>query len=212
MTVSGIVLAGGASRRFGRDKLAESIDGITLLERAIRALTGIVDEVVVVIAPDRAAAIPGPPMPGPVIRYVHDPEPFGGPLVGLRAGLLAAAGSTVLVVGGDMPFMVPGVLRLLVDAAPAALADAAGVLRPLPCALDRATALPAADELLAGGERRLRALLTRLGTMSLARAEWHSQDPGGLSLVDIDEPGDLPRKPRDPDLSAGVSQEEEPGP
>ena len=208
MIVSGIVLAGGASRRFGGDKLAEPINGVTLLEHAVQALAGIVDEIVVVTAPGRA-----PPALGPLGRPVHfvtDPERFGGPLVGVRTGLGAARGSVVLVVGGDMPSLVPDVLRLLVDRAPAVLADGAGVIRPLPCALDRTKALLAADELLAAGERRLRALLTRLGTVTLARTDWQDEDPGGWTLVDIDERRDLPRNERDPDLAIGVSREEEP--
>ncbi len=210
MIVSGVVLAGGASRRFGSDKLAAPIDGVPLLGHALRALTGIVDEIVVVIAPDRARPELGPF--GRPVRFVTDPERFGGPLVGLRTGLGAARGSVVLVVGGDMPWLVPGVLRLLVDRAPAVLADAAGVSRPLPCTLDRATALVAADELLAVGERRLRALLARLEAVALARADWQGEDPGALTLVDIDERRDLSQNERDPDPAIGVSWEEEPGP
>jgi len=199
--VSGIVLAGGASRRFGRDKLVEPIDGITLLERAVLALAGVVDEVVVVIGPDGAAAqLRSVDRP---VRYARDPEPFGGPLVALRTGLAATRGPIVVVVGGDMPWLVPGVLGLLVDRVPAALVDPAGMLRPLPCALDRAAALVAVDELLAGGERRLRAVLARVGSSALPWADWQVLDPGGLTLVDIDEPGDLPGTSETPTLRSG---------
>jgi len=211
MTVTGIVLAGGAARRFGGDKLAEPIGGLSLLELAVRALDGIVDEVIVVVAPDQAPR-PGVAGEAAVTRYVHDPEPFGGPLVGVRTGLRAAADGTVLIVGGDMPSMIPAVLGRLVAGAPAALADPAGVLRPLPCALDRATALLAADALLAAGERRLRALLAGLGVVGLAWTSWGVDDPDGQTLIDIDERADLARIKRDPDLSTGVSREEEPGP
>jgi molybdopterin-guanine dinucleotide biosynthesis protein A len=211
-SVSGIVLAGGASRRFGSDKLIEPIDGISLLERAIRALDGIVDEVVVVTAPDRPPSGQAVARAGPPIRWVQDAEALGGPLAGLATGLQAATGATVLVVGGDMPYLVPAVLRRLIGGPPAALADASGTLRPLPCALDRTSALLAADELLAGGERRLRTLLARLGTTAVPWASWSPDDPDGWTLVDIDERADLDRKQRDPDLSIGVSREEEPGP
>ncbi len=210
--VTGIVLAGGASRRFGTDKLAEPIDGVSLLERAVRVVAEVVDEIVVVGAPGRAEPQFGSKGGASTVHFVTDPEPFSGPLVGVRTGLQAATGSVVLIVGGDMPSLVPGVLRLLIEQAPAALADRAGILRPLPCALDRSAAFAAADELLAGGERRLRALLLKLGVAGLGRASWDAADPGALTLVDIDAPADLPRKQRDPDLAAGVSREEEPGP
>lgn len=195
------MLAGGASRRFGRDKLVEPIDGIPLLERAVLALAGLVEEVVVVIGPDRAAPHLG--SIGRPVRYARDPEPFGGPLVGLRTGLAEARGSIALVVGGDMPWLVPAVLGLLIDRTPAALADPAGILRPLPCALDRAATLIAVDDLLVSGERRLRAVLARVGTSALPWADWQVLDPGGLTLVDIDEPGDLPGTSETPTLRSG---------
>lgn len=188
---SGIVLAGGASRRFGGDKLAEPIAGFSLLERSVGALAGIVDEIVVVIAPQRAETVlrTGGTTS---IRFVADVEAFGGPLVGLRTGLEAARGRTVLVVGGDMPSMRPAVLEQLLAHVPAALGDQAGVLRPLPCVLDRAQALAVAEGLLDGGERRLRALLTKVGTTALPWADWQASDPEGLTLADIDERSDLP--------------------
>jgi molybdopterin-guanine dinucleotide biosynthesis protein A len=188
---SAIVLAGGASRRFGSDKLVARIDGTTLLERSIGALEGLVDEIVVVIAPGRDVPLPAQGNRAPPVRFVADEEAFGGPLVGLRTGLAAAEGDTVLVVGGDMPSLVPAVLELLLGRPPAALADATGALRPLPCSLERQVALEAAEILLAGGERRLRAVLASLGTTAVPWPEWRALDPAGLSLVDVDEPGDL---------------------
>ncbi len=151
MIRSGIVLAGGASRRFGGDKLAEPIGGVSLLGHAVRALGSVVDEIVVVIAPDRVPPTIDAGADGPPVRLVRDPEAFGGPLVGIRTGLAAAQGATVIVVGGDMPSLVPAVLELLLRRPPAemapalapvlaaALADEDGRLRPLPCALDRAS-------------------------------------------------------------------------
>ena len=202
--ISGIVLAGGASRRFGGDKLAEPIDGIALLDRAIESLPGVVDEIIVVAAPGRPVPVLGV-LPGPLVpRFAIDTEPFGGPLVGIRTGLVAARGSTVVVIGGDMPSIVAAVLGLLIGQAPAALADDLGVLRPLPCALVRSVALAEADRLLAGGERRLRALLAGLGTAALPRSAWAALDPSGQTLVDIDERADLPDSQRGPDPAIGA--------
>jgi molybdopterin-guanine dinucleotide biosynthesis protein A len=140
---------------------------------------------------------------------------FEGPLAGIHTGLAAARGSKVVVVGGDMPSMVPSVLALLVERVPAALADDTGVLRPLPVALQRTTALALAERLLIRGERRLRALLTELGTVAVPRSEWAAEDPEGLTLVDIDEPADLTDfklKRQGSDLAIGALRREEPGP
>ena len=51
---SAIVLAGGASTRFGGDKLSAALDGRTLLDHALEAVGAIANPVVVVIAPDAA--------------------------------------------------------------------------------------------------------------------------------------------------------------
>lgn len=191
MSRSAVVLAGGASRRFGSDKLAARVDGATLLERSIGAIVGLVDEIVVVIAPGREAPAVALAAGTATMRFVADEAAFGGPLVGVRTGLVAARSATVLVVGGDMPSLVPSVLDLLLGGPPAALEDPTGRLRPLPCSLERQAALEAANALLAGGERRLRALLASVGTQAIAWSDWASLDPLGLSLVDIDEPQDL---------------------
>ncbi len=185
--ISGIVLAGGESRRFGGDKLAERIHGRSLIELAARSLPGVVDEIVVVVAPGRPLPeldLGGDPPP---LRFAPDPAPFEGPLAGLRTGLAAARGVTVVVIGGDMPSVVPAVLALLLGAPrPPCSTRPASFVR---CRwhLERATALAAAERLLAGGERRLRALLAELGTEALPRAAWAAEDPGGLTLLDIDE-------------------------
>ena len=186
---SAIVLAGGASRRFGSDKLAERIDGMTLLERSIGALDGLVDEIVVVDCAGpgllRALHAAG----AAAVRFVADAEAFGGPLVGLRTGLAAARGETVLVVGGDMPSLVPAVLELLLGGPPAALGDATGSSARCPAALERPARARGAEVLLAGGERRLRALLARAGNRRLCPGpNGRSVDPDGLTLADIDEP------------------------
>ncbi len=205
MTV-GIVLAGGRSNRFGRDKLAEPIAGEPLLWLPIRALAAAgCTEIVVVIGP--TGPEPGLPPDVASVGFARDPEPFGGPLVGLRAGLAAIVSDgsaaaiptgavTAFVVAGDQPTLEPALLvslgwRVATGARAAILADADGHARPLPMALDARSGLEAADRLLATGQRRLRDLLDDLGTDVIDRAAWSSLDPTGATLADIDVPGDL---------------------
>ena len=189
--VGAIVLAGGRSSRFGRDKLAEPIGGRPMLDLAIEPVRGLAAEVIVVGAPDGSRAVPDD------VRLVRDPRPFDGPLAGLSTGLAAVDPSVerVLVVGGDMPALVSAVLARLLDALDghdlAVLADDAGS-RPLPMAVRPAAARPAVDRLLAGGERRLRALLGELEVRVLRPAVWQVDDPTGETLRDVDVPEDLP--------------------
>jgi molybdopterin-guanine dinucleotide biosynthesis protein A len=190
MSASAIVLAGGRSSRFGRDKLAEPIDGRPLLARAVEASATVVDEVIVVLAPEGAE-----PDLGMQVRFVRDTERFGGPLVGLAAGLEAATHERVVVVGGDMPRLIPAVLRLLLDhlaaAAATALADEDGVVRPLPMGLRRLAALDAARRMVAGGRRGLLLLLDDLSVDIITGSDWRALDPEGATLRDIDRPADI---------------------
>jgi molybdopterin-guanine dinucleotide biosynthesis protein A len=198
--VSGIVLAGGASTRFGSDKLAARVGGGTLLDLAVAAISQAASEVLVIVAPGDGRALPQAQVP---VRRVEDPERHGGPLIGLLAGLEAAAEPIVLVVGGDMPALLPTVLRALVRALEASggSADAAvlrqrSVARPLPVVLRNGAATPAARRLIAEGERSLRALVAALVTRELAENEWRGLDPEAVTLTDVDRPQDLPRTPR----------------
>jgi molybdenum cofactor guanylyltransferase len=188
--ISVIVLAGGRSRRFGRDKLAEPVDGRPLVHYAIDAVRPIATEIIVVAAPDASPALP------PDVTLVHDAVAFEGPLAGVLGGLAAARSPTVLVVGGDMPALSVAVLEAMValllasDASAVVLEhDARG--RPLPMALRRDQSLTTAFALFAGGERRLRALAEALSAAVLPEAAWRTIDPDGKTLRDIDTEADL---------------------
>ena len=189
--VSGIVLAGGRSARFGRDKLAEPIDDTPLLELAIGAVRAVASDVIVVAPPDVDPHIRQD------VRLVHDATPYEGPLAGCLTGLTAAREPLVLVVGGDMPSLDPAVLGLLVRTLDASSADAAfleyqGRRQQLPFAVRTGTGTDVTTRLVAQGERRLGAIAERLIVRDLPEAEWRPLDPEARTLRDIDEPGDLP--------------------
>jgi molybdenum cofactor guanylyltransferase len=199
-TATAIVLAGGRSSRFGRDKLAEPLEGVPLLQHALRAASQVATDVIVLVPPvGDEPTLATPPAGSGRLRLVRDPEPFGGPLVALLAGLERAAESYALVLGGDMPRLAPAVLGLLLRSLDRdADADATAlVLRgrrhPLPIALRVGSATPVARRVLAEGERSLNALLARLRTRELGEMTWRPLDPGGGTLTDIDRPEDLPR-------------------
>jgi molybdopterin-guanine dinucleotide biosynthesis protein A len=196
MSVVGIVLAGGGSTRFGADKLAAELDGRPLLHHALERVGAVAERIVLVVAPDAAA----PPLPLGLehrIEVVRDDARHQGPLAAVASALAGLdAGTTALVVGGDMPWLVPGVLRLLAEHlarndAPAAAVLEGDPLPTLPVALRASVAAPAARALLAADRRSLRALFDEIGFETIPAATWRALDPAGATLADVDTPADL---------------------
>ncbi|MDH3214116.1 MAG: NTP transferase domain-containing protein, partial [Myxococcales bacterium] len=81
MSDAAIVLCGGRSRRMARDKASLPFGEETLLERVVRIVSQVVDEVWVVAREGQEVA--------GAYRIARDPEEGLGPLAGLCAGLEA---------------------------------------------------------------------------------------------------------------------------
>lgn len=191
--VTAIVLAGGRSSRFGTDKLAVELDGRPLLHHALAAVAEVADAILLVVTPGSELAIPEEL--GARTRIVEDPAAFGGPLVGLVAALATVAGGTALVVGGDMPRMVPAVLRRLISGLEpprrAVVLEVPGRFQPLPMVLEVVAGLVAGRLVLSRGGRSLRDFLRELGSASIPAPVWLALDPAGATVTDIDRPSDL---------------------
>jgi len=200
---SAIVLAGGRASRFGGPKLSTVLDGVPLLDWAIRGVAPVAAEVVVVGRHDEAPDLPAAAVP---MRLVHDPEPDGGPLVALATGLRAAGFPAALVVGGDMPRLRSAVLETMLERLGAGGCDAVLLAPPggappggavprqtLPLALACAPGRAAAARALTAGRRSLQALLDELVVAEIPAAAWLRLDPAAGTLDDVDEPADLER-------------------
>lgn len=133
---TGIILAGGASRRMGRDKLSLDIGGATLIQRTYDALAKTCDEVLISTSEksSRGYGLPA--------RIVKDFRPGRkGPLAAMEAGLAAAKNDHVFVSAGDVPFIPEELIYFLLqavaeDGVRAAVPSYDGRLHPL-CAAYR---------------------------------------------------------------------------
>lgn len=115
-----VVLCGGKSRRMGRDKASLPFGDETMLARVTRILSGIVDSIVVVAAPQQ------PEFELPVrVRWARDQVEGQGPLQGIAAGLAALDNSVeaAYITSCDVPLLVPGFVEYLFKT----LEDARGV-------------------------------------------------------------------------------------
>ena len=114
------ILAGGRAVRFqGRDKSALTVGGQSILERQIAALSGLVDDILLVGARMGAGVFsslpPAGQSPRPHVRVVPDRIAGCGPLGGLDAALAAAKDDAVVVVACDMPFVTGAFLGRLLE-------------------------------------------------------------------------------------------------
>ncbi len=187
--VAAAVLAGGSSRRMGRDKATLVVGGVELARGVIEVALRAASPVVVVAPHDHpAAALAARAGAGWV------PDPGEGPLAAIAAALDAVEAPHVLVLAADHPELRAGLLTLLVAerAAGEAVACRRGQrLEPLVAVYERGPALTAARAMLGGADRSLRGLLGALRTRVVEEREWRRVDPEGRSFVDLDDPADL---------------------
>ncbi len=181
-----MILAGGESRRMGRDKLPLKIGNTTLLDRVHSALKSRCAEILVVGA--RGHVPTG-------TRRVPDLRPGEGPLAGIEAGLLAASYQRVFVAAGDMPFLtgdlVGYLLGLLSERVPAVVPDLGDRPHPL-CAAYGREVRPAVSAALDRSARSVRELLEGLpGVLYVGEEELRRCGDPSLLLTNVNSPEDL---------------------
>jgi molybdenum cofactor cytidylyltransferase len=134
--VAAVVLAAGASTRFGRNKLLLKLSGESLVRRAAKAaLEAGLDPVVVVLGHD-AGRVRGE-LGGLAVRIVVNPDHARGMNTSLRAGVAALPNecSAAVVHLADMPHVGAAMLARLVatfaeTGAPLVASDYGGVHAP----------------------------------------------------------------------------------
>lgn len=106
-----LILAGGKSSRMGQDKALVPWDDVPLLQRVYRSATECNAPVWVMTPwPDRYRDI----LP-PNCQWLSEPQPGGGPLVALSAGLSQLSGEWILLLGCDLPMLRADILRGWID-------------------------------------------------------------------------------------------------
>lgn len=187
-SLAAVVLAGGASRRMGRDKATLTFSGpngsTTLVEHVVSVVSSRCSPVFVVAAP-------GQRLPSVQAEVLRDEMRGVGPLLAVGRGLRAAADSgreSAFVCAVDMPYLSTEVIDALAGPAQRLAADVvlpwdgrdhylAGVYRT--GLADRIAAL------VASGERSMRSLVGVVDTQRIVMAEQRA-------LTNVNTPADLP--------------------
>jgi molybdenum cofactor guanylyltransferase len=147
--LTGVLLLGGGSRRFGSPKALALLAGETLAERAWRLLGEACDE---------RLALGKPPLPALPFPVASDGIEAQAPIAGVVAGLRTAATDVVVALPVDCPLLEAGDLRALAAACRDVAVPQTG---PLPGAYRR-TALPTLERALAEGRLALREAIAGL--------------------------------------------------
>ena len=186
---AGVVLAGGKSARMGMEKAALRIGDETLLARIVRRLHLGLAEVYVIGPPHLAALIPG-------TAVIPDETPDIGPLGGLYSALAHIPSQRIFVMGCDMPFVGPALVRAMAhyaarhpEADVVALRTARG-LEPLHAVYAHTCASAAQERLIAADGHSLSALLDRLSVKELPKRIAAREDPSGRSTFNANSPED----------------------
>jgi molybdenum cofactor guanylyltransferase len=186
--VTGAILAGGESRRLGRDKATLKLGDKPLAHWVAEALAPAVAELwLVTNHPEEHLAL-GLPL-------VTDLTPFQGPLGGLATALFYARTPWVLLAAADTPLLSPRLAAALVSAAaktsrPAIVCRTARGIEPLP-GLYAVRALSRLQDLLQTPKRAFMALLDLLRPEVWGPEVWSAHDPAGASFENLNRPEDL---------------------
>ena len=189
--VTGVIVAGGKSRRFGSDKASARLAGRPLLQWVRDALAPVVDEIVVVTAAGQTL----PPMhPAIPVTVVEDREPERGPLGGLATGFAAAASPVCFAASCDAPLLHTAVVECIVDALDdheAVLPEVGGFQQPLVAAYRREPCLAAAEAALAAGVNRVLEAFASLDILALGEDRLARVDPDLRSFRNANSPEEL---------------------
>ncbi len=190
--MAGVVLAGGKSTRFGRDKASAILRGRPLLQFVADTVTMVCSPLVVVRAHGQALpALAWSPSPIVVVEDFAEAE---GPVAGLIAGLRAVREPLAFVTSCDAPLLRTALMEGLREAVAgfeAAIPEVEGRRQPLVAVYRVAPALRALETAYSAGERKLTEALAPLKTTEMDEEMVCRFDPELLSFWNANSPETL---------------------
>jgi len=182
--VSVAVLAGGQSKRMGRDKAFVEVGGRSVIERVLAQVGPLTDDLFISAnSPEKYASLGLPLVP--------DIYPDKAALGGLYSAIHAARHNDVLVVACDMPFLNTALLKHLIDLAPTADVIVPLINPPQPetlHAIYSKNCLPAIEQRLLANQLRLIGFFEDVSVRYVERAEIARFDPEFHSFINMNTP------------------------
>lgn len=193
--VSGIVLAGGLSRRLGRDKAIESVGQNMLVERVVNKLSELVEETIVVVNNHyRASSLPLPTGCKTAVDIYRDKGSLGG----IYTGLAASEANYGIIVACDMPFLNLELLKYMLS-----LRDGYDVVVPVrrgyfepTHALYSKSCMPYIRTNLQLNNLKITGFYQQMRVREIAENEMTNLDPEHLSFFNVNTEADLAKAKR----------------
>ncbi len=187
--ITGVILAGGKSRRMGgAPKALLPFGGTPIIQRVAETLTSVLPQSLIVTNTPDLYAFLGLPM-------VHDVFPDHGSLGGIYSGLRAASGDAAFVVACDMPFLNTSLIRAIVERAgegDVVIPNADGDLQTLH-ALYNKRCLGPIEALLRSQRLKIATFFPEVKVVEVTEEEVSRfQDPG-LCFMNLNTPEELER-------------------
>jgi molybdopterin-guanine dinucleotide biosynthesis protein A len=185
--IAGAVLAGGKSLRFGKNKAFQQLGGKRFVDLAVESLRPFCDPVMVVVSEIEPYLDTG-------VMLVQDIIPHLGPLGGIYTALLFSPVEWVFVKATDMPFMVPELASLIIDAKEgydAVVPRVQDLNEPLLAVYNRGCLPEIARQLKDPLRRKVSDFYRKIRIRAVTEEEWKKADPDGLSFKNVNTPLDL---------------------
>jgi molybdopterin-guanine dinucleotide biosynthesis protein A len=184
--ISGIVLAGGKSSRYGSNKALVEINGIRLIERVIRVMEPLFERLIIITNTPQDYAYLKLPMVEDLIKGL-------GPLGGVFTGLQTMSDDAGFFVACDMPFLSGELIHHMVDV----LEDFDAVVPKVDWKIEALHAIytkrciPAIEKLIDNKEYQVIKFFKSIRVRYLNREEILNIDPEMRSFFNINTPEEL---------------------
>jgi molybdopterin-guanine dinucleotide biosynthesis protein A len=192
---SAAILAGGFSRRFGKDKGLVALAGKPLILHVIDRVSKVVDEVLVIVS-SKDQKNKFETILGEKANLVIDKDDSQSPLVGAITGFESAKGEYLLLLPCDTPLISTQILQFLLDMCTNRSAAiprwTSGYIEPLQAVYHTKSALTAAKMALAQGNMNMRSMIDNLrGVRYVSTMVLEQLEPDLLTFFNVNTPQDL---------------------
>jgi len=185
--VTGLILLGGKSSRYGSNKALVRLDGVPLVERVVSVMKSIFHRVILLTNTPKEYSHLQLPMVEDLIKGF-------GPMGGIYTGLMTMEDTAGFFVACDMPFLNSKLIRHMVEVKgdfDAVVPRMDWMLEPLH-ALYSKKCLPAIQEAIGRDEHQILKCFARMRVRYVDKEELRLYDQDLRSFFNINKPQDLP--------------------